>query len=63
MKISVKSITTGLAPNEAKISDSIPGGERNFQFVRSEGPASGAVETSDSCPPMWAPTKVMLLAL
>ena len=45
---SPKSITTGLAPNDAKISVSRPGGERNFQSSRSPKLASGRVELSDS---------------
>ena len=49
-KTSVKSMTIGLAPAFSKIIVSMPGGERNFQFSRSSGPASEEPELSDSWP-------------
>jgi hypothetical protein len=48
VKISVKSITIGVAPISVKISVSRPGGERNFQPFRSSGPAMGLDDDRDS---------------
>ncbi len=50
VKISLKSITMGEAPSFSKILVSMPGGERNFQSLKSATPRIGLDEASDSWP-------------
>ena len=56
VKISVKSITIGDAPKAANTFVARPGGERNFQSLKSAAVRIGLVDTKDSGPGIHHPT-------